>query len=189
MGRTGDRYEMPEGGGTYLLKRSTADTGGEFVEFEFIFPKGCFAPPPHIHLDQVEEYEVIEGEFDVIVDGERRSLSSGESASVPRDAVHTFANPSGPVRVRNVHRPALEFEDFIERMHGVSQQRGIRSASSPRLRIYLSMLWRDYPQTLVTARARDRIAMAVAARVGALLGLAKHLPPKGGRERVQPAEV
>ena len=182
MGRAGDRYEMPEGAGTYLLTRPTADTGGELVEFELIFPKGCFAPPPHIHSDQVEEYEVIEGVFDVIVDGERRSLSPGESASVPSHAVHTFANPSGPVRVRNVHRPALGFEDFIERMYGVSQQRGIRSARSPRIRIYLSMLWRDYPDTLIAARARDRIAMALAARVGGLLGLAKHLPPKVGGE-------
>src|SRR2546421_2932223 len=112
MGRTGDRYEMPAGAGTYLLTRSTADTGGESVEFEFIFPKNCFAPPPHIHSDQVEEYEVLEGVFDVIVDGERHSLAAGESASVQVGAVHTFANPSGPVRVRNVHRPALGFEDF-----------------------------------------------------------------------------
>jgi mannose-6-phosphate isomerase-like protein (cupin superfamily) len=178
MGRTGDRYEMPEGAGTYVLTRSTADTGGELVEFEFIFPKDAFAPPPHVHVDQVEEYEVLEGVFDVIIDGERRSLAAGESASVPVGAVHTFANPAGDVRVRNVHRPALEFEDFVERMHRVSRERGIHSANSPRIRLYLSMIWRDYPETLVAARRRDRIAMALAARLAGLLGLRKHLPPK-----------
>jgi mannose-6-phosphate isomerase-like protein (cupin superfamily) len=178
MGRTGDRFEMPGGAGTYVLTRSTADTNGELVEFEWILPGGAFAPPPHVHPRQVEEYEVLEGVLDVMIDGERRSLTEGQSASVPIGTVHTFARPARPVRVRNVHRPAVGFEDYIERIYRLTQERGIRSVKNPRLPLYLAMVWREYPDTLVAARRRDRLAMAGLARVGSLLGLAKHLPPK-----------
>ena len=178
MGRTGDRFEMPEGAGTYVLTRSTADTNGELVEFEWILPRGAFAPPPHIHPKQVEEWEVLEGVLDVTIEGERRSLAEGQSASAPVGTAHTFRKPSGNVRVRNVHRPALGFEDYIERIYRLTQERGIRSAKSPRVPLYLAMIWRDYPETIVAARTRDRLVMAVLARIGRLLGLAKHLPPK-----------
>jgi quercetin dioxygenase-like cupin family protein len=181
MGRTGDRYEMPEGAGTYVLTRSTADTNGELVEFEWILPKGAFAPPPHIHPSQEEEWEVLEGVLEVVIDGERRSLSAGESASAPPRTVHTFARPSQPVRVRNVHRPALGFEDYIDRIYRLTQEQGIRSAKNPRVPLYLAMIWREYPDTLVAARTRDRVGMALLSRIGRLLGLAKHLPPKPAR--------
>jgi mannose-6-phosphate isomerase-like protein (cupin superfamily) len=47
-----------------------------------------------VHPQQVEEYEVLEGRFDVVVDGEWRTLAPGESASVPIAALHTFRNRS-----------------------------------------------------------------------------------------------
>jgi len=63
----------------------------------------------------VEEYLVLEGSFEVTVDGHWRTLGAGDSASVPQGALHTFRNRSGaPVRVRNWHRPAMRFEEFIE---------------------------------------------------------------------------
>jgi mannose-6-phosphate isomerase-like protein (cupin superfamily) len=56
---------------------------------------GCVPPPPHIHRHQVEEYQVLEGLFEVVVDGEWRTLAPGESATVPIGALHTFRNRSG----------------------------------------------------------------------------------------------
>src|SRR5919199_6116593 len=116
MARTGDHFKMPDGS-VYVVRRSAAETGGELVEMEFVLPPGCVPPPLHVHRAKVEEYEVIEGRFDVVVDGQWRSLGAGESTSVPLGTVHTFKNRSGEaVRVRNWHRPAMRFEDFIERI-------------------------------------------------------------------------
>lgn len=105
MPRSGDRYVMPQGLGEYVVVRSHEDTGGEFVEMEWILPPGAFAPPRHRHPSQVEEYEVLEGRFQVMVDGHWRTLSAGDSASVPVNSDHTFRIPPGEaVRVRNFHR-------------------------------------------------------------------------------------
>ncbi|MGZ6588070.1 MAG: cupin domain-containing protein, partial [Solirubrobacteraceae bacterium] len=60
---------MPDGS-VYIVRRTAAETSGEFVEMEFVLPAGCVPPPPHIHRQQVEEYEVLEGRFDVVVEGE-----------------------------------------------------------------------------------------------------------------------
>ena len=168
MGRAGDIYEMPDGS-RYVLRTPTADTEGEYVEFEFDFPQGVFAPPPHIHPTQSESYEVLEGEFEVMVDGEWQTLGAGDSATVPPGVSHTFRNPSGPMRARNFHRPALGFEPFIEAMCQVCKDKKIRGARDPRLPIYLARIWRDYPETLQATRRRERIGMAVAAPVAGVL--------------------
>jgi mannose-6-phosphate isomerase-like protein (cupin superfamily) len=169
MARTGDRFEMIDGS-IYEVTKSTADTGGERVEMDFILPPGTYAPPPHVHHGLVEEYEVIEGSFDVMVDGEWRTLGPGESASVPEGALHTFKNRSGDVvRVHNVHRPAARFEEYIERTHGLLQARGITGARDPRIPVYLSMLMLEYPETLAPGRARERVMLKSLAGLGRLL--------------------
>lgn len=161
---------MPDGA-RYLLRAPTAETGGEYVEFEWIFPAGTFAPPPHRHPGQVEEYEVLEGELDVLIGDQWRTLRTGESASVPIGVNHTFRRPTQPVRVRNFHHPALGFEPFIERTSKLFEAKNIRSLRDPRLPIYLAMMWRKYPETLQETRARDRIAMSAAIAVGRLFRL------------------
>ncbi len=171
MARTGDRFEMPDGS-VYIVRRAAAETGGESVEMEFVLPPGSVPPPPHVHPQQVEEYEVLEGSFDVMVDGGWRTLGPGETASVPRGVSHTFKNRSGAlVRVRNWHRPAMRFEDYIERVQRTLEVAGIEGRRDPRVLLYLSMVLVEFDDTLVPARARERIALQALARLGRLLRL------------------
>src|SRR5918996_4902039 len=83
MAKRGDRFDMPDGS-AYIVRRPAAETGGDYVEMEFVLPPGCVSPPPHVHPRQVEEYEVLEGSLDVTVDGRWQTLRPGKSASVPR---------------------------------------------------------------------------------------------------------
>ena len=168
MGQSGDIYEMPDGS-RFVLRTPTAEANGEYVEFEWIFPAGTFAPPPHIHPSQSESYEVLEGELEVMVDDEWRTLREGESATVPPGVNHTFRQPKAAVRVRNFHRPALGFEPFIEAMNRVCEEKNIRGVRDPRLRIYLAQVWRQYPETLQATRRRDRIGMAAAATIAGVM--------------------
>jgi mannose-6-phosphate isomerase-like protein (cupin superfamily) len=161
---------MPDGS-VYILRRASAETGGEFVEMEFVLPPGCVPPPPHVHPHQVEEYEVLEGRFDVVIDGGWRTLGPGDAASVPVGALHTFKNRSGAVvRVRNRHRPAMRFEDFIERTCRTLNAAGITRKRDPRIPLYLSMIMLDFDETLAPGRRRERLPMQVLAR------LARSLP-------------
>jgi quercetin dioxygenase-like cupin family protein len=169
MAKTGDVLEMPDGS-SYEITRSTADAGGEFVEMIFNLPSGSYAPPPHTHPGLVESYEVLEGELDVMVDGAWQTLRPGESASVPPDTDHTFKNRSGAtVRARNVHRPPARFESYLEQIAGLMAEHDIKGLRDPRLPIYLSMVWSEYPDTLRPSRARERIGFRALAGLGRLL--------------------
>src|SRR5881628_566362 len=138
MASAGDRFPLPDGS-VYVIRRPAAETQGESVEMEFVLPPGCVPPPPHIHRRQVESYEVLSGRLEVVVDGEWQELGPGGSISVPAGALHTFRNRSGETaRVRNWHRPALRFEDFIERLSGTLHAAGIRRKRDPRIPLYVS---------------------------------------------------
>jgi mannose-6-phosphate isomerase-like protein (cupin superfamily) len=170
MASAGDRFEMPDGS-VYVVRRPAALSDGEVVETEFVLPASCVPPPPHIHRSQVEDYEVLEGSLDVMIDGHWRTLGVGESAAVPVGALHTFRNRSGQtVRVLNHHRPALRFEDFIEATCQTLKTIGIRRPRDPRIALYLSKVMLDFDETLAPGRARERIPMQV------LAWLARRLP-------------
>jgi len=166
VAKTGDTFEMPDGS-SYEVTKSASDADGEFVEMIFTLPPGSIAPPPHTHPGLVESYEVIDGELDVMVDGDWRTLGPGESASVPADTNHTFKNRSeAVVRTRNVHRPPARFEDYIQHISRLLDARGIKGGKDPRVPIYLSMLMLEYPDTLAPSRAPERIGMKTLAGLG-----------------------
>lgn len=169
MASTGDQFRMPDGS-IYIVRQAAAETGGESVEMEFVLPAGCVPPPPHVHRQQTEEYEVIEGQFDVVVDGTWRTLGPGDRASVPVGALHTFRNRSGRlVRVRNWHRPAMRFEDFIEQTCKTLSAAGITRRRDPRIALYLSKVMLDFDETLAPGRKRERLPMKALARIARLL--------------------
>ena len=68
---------------------------------------GRLGPQPHVHPRLTEEYEVLDGSLDVLLGSEWRALTASDAASVPPGTAHTFRVGAGPVRVRNMHRPAL----------------------------------------------------------------------------------
>ena len=113
---------------------------------------------------------MLEGRFDVVVEGSWRTLGPGERVAVPVGALHTFRNRSGlPVRVRNWHRPAMRFEEFIERTCHTLQSAGVTRKRDPRIAVYLSMVMLDFDETLAPGRARERLAMRALASIGRML--------------------
>jgi hypothetical protein len=104
------------------------------------------------------------------MDGEWRTLAPGESVSVPVGALHTFRNRSGGVvRVRNWHRPAMRFEEFIERTCQTLRAAGVTRKRDPRAFLYLSMVMLEFEDTLVPGRRRERIPMRALASIARLL--------------------
>jgi quercetin dioxygenase-like cupin family protein len=169
MAKTGDRFEMPDGS-VYAVTSAVADNAGAFVEMEFTLPPGSVPPPAHVHPGPVEEYEVLEGTLEVIIDGNWKTLLPGDTATVPAGSIHTFRNRSGAlVRVRNVHRPPARFEEYIEHIYRLTRARGIRGARDPRAPLYLSLLMLEYPETLAAGRRRERVVLKALAGLGRLL--------------------
>jgi mannose-6-phosphate isomerase-like protein (cupin superfamily) len=169
--RAGDRYVMPDGLGEYVVVRSNEETGGEYVEMEWTLPPDAFAPPAHRHPSQVEEYEVLEGSLDVMVDGAWRTLGAGDTASVPVNTDHTFrTRPGQTVRVRNFHRPGGRFDEFIERQHRFVTSARFKGLKRPSTAIVMAMAWHEHSDLLAPSSRALRWAVAVLARLGRFFG-------------------
>lgn len=169
MASAGDRFKMPDGS-VYEVTEAAAESADGSVGMNFILPSGAVAPPPHRHPTQTESFLVVDGPFELMVDGQWSTLQNGETASVPPGVVHTFRNRSGKtVTVHSTHSPAGRFEQFIEQMCRLLPARGVTSKKDLRVPIYLSMVMLEYPETIRPGRDRERFGINLMASVGRLL--------------------
>ncbi|MFL5849036.1 MAG: cupin domain-containing protein [Solirubrobacteraceae bacterium] len=169
MAKSGDRFELPDGS-TFVVERSTAETGGEYVEMTATVAARTFSPLPHAHPRATDRFEVLEGRVQVMVDGSWRTLGPGDELTIPPGTVHTMRNRfDDPVRIRVTHTPAMRLEDYFERFHGLARARGIKGARDPRVPILVSMLMLEYPDTLAFPRRRERTVARTLARLGRAL--------------------
>jgi quercetin dioxygenase-like cupin family protein len=58
-----------------------------------LFPPGTFVPP-HIHPTQDEFIYVLDGRFDLVLDGQRANAASGDLIRLPRGIPHGLFNKS-----------------------------------------------------------------------------------------------
>jgi mannose-6-phosphate isomerase-like protein (cupin superfamily) len=79
---------------------------GDPVIMEFRLPDHCAEPRPHVHPHNVEVFEVLEGEVELLFGSEWRTVRVGESVTVAPGERHAFRNHSGEFAAfRNVHDP------------------------------------------------------------------------------------
>jgi quercetin dioxygenase-like cupin family protein len=89
----------------------------ELVLFRFEMQPRTDGAGPHHHRAHVDSFLVLDGELEVTVDGERRTLGPGELAVVPPGTVHAFRNASdAQVRLLNLHTPGMRFDEYIRKM-------------------------------------------------------------------------
>jgi mannose-6-phosphate isomerase-like protein (cupin superfamily) len=161
---------MPDGT-SFLLIESAADSGGKRIEFEITMAPGAQGPPKHFHPRQDESWKVIEGELALFVDDGWRTLSGGESLSIPPSTTHTFRNrSSGDVRFRDIHEPALDFQEYIEELHRQAAAGRMTSRMTPSTLIHGAMVLHRHRTTQLSASPAQRIAETVLAGVGRALG-------------------
>jgi quercetin dioxygenase-like cupin family protein len=67
------------------------DTGGAFCLLVDHPPAG-WSLPAHRHRNEAETIYVVEGEFEMEIDGTRSRLSSGQAVHVPKGVIHSGAN-------------------------------------------------------------------------------------------------
>lgn len=123
-----------------------------------------------MHPRLTEEYEVLEGSLEVLVGRDWRELGPGDTASIPPGTVHSFRGGPSPVRARNVHRPALDFEPYIKTLCAVANERNLGSLSGPRALLCIAVLVREYPEHSRAAQPVLNAALGPLAAFGRLLG-------------------
>jgi quercetin dioxygenase-like cupin family protein len=95
------------GGGLHTWLATSAETGGAFLLFEFDGEQGKVTPL-HIHPASDETFYMLDGEILLDLDGERRSLSAGGVAVVPRGVPHAFMVTSATTRFLTIQTPGTD---------------------------------------------------------------------------------
>jgi mannose-6-phosphate isomerase-like protein (cupin superfamily) len=86
------------------------------------FEKG---PPEHIHLKQMEYFEVISGELVVKVDGKSIKLKKGDRTDIKIAEKHTYFNETNEKVVAKFgYEPALNIQWLIDTMESGDKKNG-----------------------------------------------------------------
>ncbi len=89
---------------------------------DFVIREWTIAPfpgdqaPPHVHHRSDEAFYVLDGQLEVLVGDERRTLGAGELAVIDAGTVHTFAN-RGPGGARILVIMTPEVDELIAVLH------------------------------------------------------------------------
>ena len=86
------------------VKATADDTGGAFTLLETFGHEGG-GPPMHVHLDAVEAFYILEGEFDIYVDENCTRCGPGSFIVIPRGAVHSFRIRTESAKKLNLYAP------------------------------------------------------------------------------------
>jgi quercetin dioxygenase-like cupin family protein len=95
---------------------SSADTQGQSFVFETISPPGFFVPP-HAHEHEDEYGYIVEGVFEVFVDGQIHEATTEAVLYFPRHTAHGFRNSgSTPCKMIWISTPGANVDPFFEEL-------------------------------------------------------------------------
>jgi quercetin dioxygenase-like cupin family protein len=117
MASAGETVVNPATGERVTFVKTAADTGGELLELELVWPRPGQRAPAHVHPEMEERYEVLEGAAAFRIGDEERTARAGDIVTVSPGTTHLAWNPTAdPVRLKVEFRPALRWEEFVVRL-------------------------------------------------------------------------
>lgn len=158
MSSDGNRVTVrqPGDGGSVSLgpNQVTFLVAGEQTEGRYSLTEFAAAPPPapaaplHIHHDADEAIYILEGQFQVTMDGQQIGVSAGAFVFVPRDTPHTIANVGADVGRLLVLLTPPGFEGYWREMSPLLQ----RSDGPPDGAVVLALQHKYHMDTAGQAR-------------------------------------
>jgi quercetin dioxygenase-like cupin family protein len=189
VAKAGDVIENPITGERITFLKTTRETNGELLRFEYVLPPG-FTIPQHVHPHQEERHEVLSGTLRGRVGGQERSYAAGERVVGPAGVPHAWRNPSSEEELRFVSelRPPLAFETIMETSFGLARDGKTTKQGIPKNPLQLAVLVDETRRTFYSSRvpvAVQEVFLAlfgVVASVGRLLGYKARYPEYSGPE-------
>lgn len=171
MVTAGDALDLSPIGATFYITKTAADTDGRALEMEWKLHPHSSGTPVHIHPTAAETYEVLEGSFDVYVDGVWRTMEVGERVTVPAGVPHTFRNASdGVTRVFNAHEPAMDFGTFFGRMGRMVEDGSVPpNRMTLKTKLHLAIVMASHEDEIRSVNPPHGVMRAFAA-IGRMLG-------------------
>ena len=115
MAHAGQILENPQSGERFIFRKTAADTGGAYLEFDLELQPDGKVPGKHIHPNQEERFEILDGTMKFRVGHRTIVAGAGEVLTVPAGTAHKFRNGGGSTaHVRVTVTPALRMEEMFE---------------------------------------------------------------------------
>jgi quercetin dioxygenase-like cupin family protein len=131
LARLGDEKSLPHiglVGDTYTITVTGEETAGRFSVIDMHIPPGG-GPPPHRH-DFEETFILLEGEMEATFRGQKVTVKTGDTLTIPANAPHQFKNVSTEaVRLICICAPAGQEKFFME----VGAPVATRTTAAPKL--------------------------------------------------------
>ncbi|RNI28686.1 cupin domain-containing protein [Rufibacter latericius] len=156
--------------------KTAAETNGAYTLVEVELAPGG-GNNLHYHVDYIEVFEVVEGTLGVQCGKENFHLQPGETATVPRKAVHRFYNPSQQERVifHVTIKPARQFEELLRIGYGLATDGKTNQKGVPNI-WYLALMF-EKGETYFPSIPfwLQRGLVKVFAKIARFLGMDQHL--------------
>src|SRR5690349_11515001 len=111
MAHTGQIITNPVSGETIAFRH----VSDELLAFDLLLTPDGHVPGMHVHPEQTERFEVVEGHMKFRLGLRTIEAGPGEVVTVPAGAAHKFANAGDePVVARVEVRPALKMAELLE---------------------------------------------------------------------------
>jgi quercetin dioxygenase-like cupin family protein len=115
MAYAGQILENPVSGERIVFRKTAADTGGELLALELFLAPAGHVPGAHVHPQQEERFEVVEGTVRFRKGLKTVFARAGDTVVVPPGVVHQFEYAGEePAHVLVEVRPALRMEQLFE---------------------------------------------------------------------------
>ena len=189
MAKAGDVIENPITGERITFLKTTRETTGELLRFEYAVPPRFFIPE-HFHPRQEERHEVLSGTLRGRVGGQERDYGEGERVVGPAGVPHAWKNPSSDEELRFVSeiRPPLVFETLLETTFGLARDGKTTKQGIPKNPLQIAVLADEsrgmFYATRVPVAVQEGFLtlLALLASVGRLLGYKARYPEYSGPE-------
>ncbi len=148
MARAGDELVNPISGERIVFRRTASDTAGQLLEMDAHWTRPGRRAPEHRHPQMEERWEVIAGSACFRIAGVEHISGPGETVVALPGVAHEAWNPSEePAHVRIQMRPALRWEQFVERLFALANDAHARGHDAPDLATLLELL-REFPREI-----------------------------------------
>jgi quercetin dioxygenase-like cupin family protein len=177
--RPGQTVENPVTGERFTFTSTAASSDGELLAFDFALRPGGAVPMPHVHPEQSERFEVVEGQMRFRVGLRTIVAGPGDVLLVEPGVAHSFANAGDEdARLRVEVRPALAMEEMFADVVELAEAGRMSTRGMPRNLLDLALLARTYDREahapllgrrlqrmllaplVALARRRDRVTQA-----------------------------
>ena len=144
MAYAGKVLENPVSGERMTFRKTASETDGKLLEIELELSADGAVPGAHIHPEQEERFEVLEGTMAFRMGLKKIVAGPGDVVTVPAGKIHAFKNAGDDTaKVRVQVRPALQMEELFETTVALAEDGRTTSKGMPKP-LDLALFVREY---------------------------------------------